>query len=86
MIEQLFGADAAYQDDLDYDFFPGRRVESEGNNSNSYASGLLRAVGFQNFGRPPNTPGFNLPVTTGNFKKATVEVTECSTEPGKCGS
>jgi hypothetical protein len=47
-----------------YDFFPD---ESEnGNNSNSYISGLLNAIGHP-MPQPPNTPGYEKPVMLNNF-------------------
>jgi len=74
-IEALFAADANYGDNEDYEFFPSAR--SDGYNSNSYVSGLLRAVGFGGYARPPLAPGFGKPLPPGDFKKGVVTVEDC---------
>lgn len=42
-IKKLFELDSNYDDKADYDFFPDNT--EEGNNSNSYVSGILKAAG-----------------------------------------
>jgi RHS repeat-associated protein len=64
VISNFFQTDANYRDNLDYDFFPDS--SENGNNSNSYISGLLNAVGHP-MPQPPNTPGYEKPVTLDNF-------------------
>ncbi|HHS97404.1 MAG TPA: hypothetical protein ENK08_05820 [Chloroflexi bacterium] len=61
----LLAADGRYGDNLDYDFCPPIQ---NGYNSNSYVSGLLRAVGATPPGlRGTRFPGWNQPVPGGNF-------------------
>ncbi len=65
-IERLFAADAAYQDDLDYDLFPGA-FSGQGYNSKSYVEGLIKAAQ----GRSPafgHTYGGWDPVPPGSFR------------------
>lgn len=69
LIGRILATDSNYKDNLDYDFFPS---SSDGYNSNSYVSGLLKAIGVD---QPPvpnqqvaPTPGAEKPVPTGCFK------------------
>ncbi|KAA0248672.1 hypothetical protein FBQ97_21440, partial [Acidobacteria bacterium ACD] len=65
VIEDLLAADRGYQDNLNYDLFP--KLGTDGYNSNSYASGLLLAVGVM----PPlmsvAVPGYDKPVPASAF-------------------
>ena len=65
LIDKAFELDSNYADNLDYDFFPSSALD--GYNSNSYISGLLRALGF-NVEQPPNTVGFQKPVPSDSFE------------------
>ena len=60
VISALFATTAAYKNDKPYDLNP--KASSGGYNSNSFASGLMRAVGLV----PPtlriNTPGYTKPL------------------------
>lgn len=64
LIEALLIADSKYADHLDYEYFPGSF--SNGHNSNSYVSGLLRAAGFFPHGTS-YTPGYGKPVPASEF-------------------
>jgi hypothetical protein len=66
-IKDLFAADAKYNDAALYDFFPP--FWADGYNSNSYAHGLLNAVGFSNIPTPPSAPGFGKPLPPNSFGK-----------------
>ena len=68
MIASLFSADANYADNLPYELWP--TSESGGYNSNSYVSGLLRTVGFEDVDAPPRTPGFDKPVPEQSFRES----------------
>ncbi|MCG3145798.1 MAG: hypothetical protein HONDAALG_03474 [Gammaproteobacteria bacterium] len=59
LIEALLAIDKAYGDRADYEWFPSRF--SDGYNSNSYISGLLRAAGVD-MPAPPSTPGYDKPL------------------------
>ena len=74
-IEALFAAEANYDDSEAYKYFPNS--ESEGRNSNSFASGILHATSFEEFSTPTRAPGFDIPVPSGSFKKPEVTVQEC---------
>ena len=66
-INDLFDADAKYNDAALYDFIPPSWAD--GYNSNSYAHGLLNAVGFSNIPTPPSAPGFGKPLPPSAFGK-----------------
>ena len=66
VIDALFAADAAYKDNLNYDFIP--KAGSDGYNSNSYASGLLGAVGLKPPAVTHTVPGYGKPVPSSAFK------------------
>nr|WP_067298395.1 RHS repeat-associated core domain-containing protein [Marinobacterium profundum] len=66
IILHAFQMDSVYRDNLDYDFFPDK--DESGNNSNSYISGLLNALGNP-MPQPPKTPGYEKPVTIDNFER-----------------
>jgi hypothetical protein len=66
-IKDLFDADAKYNDAALYDFIPPSWAD--GYNSNSYAHGLLNAVGFKNIPTPPSAPGFGKPLPPSSFGK-----------------
>ena len=74
IIDQLFAADSNYQDSLEYDLFPAQEgeqnifVADDGFNSNSYAAGLLLAVGIDLPGLQSNVPGFDKPVPDSEFQ------------------
>ena len=63
MIADLFEADANYQDNAPYKI----RTKKKGHNSNSYASGLLKAVGLDPPDVKSDTPGCNKPLPGVNF-------------------
>ena len=73
MIYRLFATDAAYRDNLDYDFYPQGFFGggSDGYNSNSYTRGLLESVGFRDLPRFNGSvvPGWNKPVPLSNFTR-----------------
>jgi RHS repeat-associated protein len=73
MIYRLFSADAAYHDNLDYDFYPNGFFGggSDGYNSNSYTRGLLESVGFRGLPRFNGSvvPGWSKPVPSINFTR-----------------
>jgi RHS repeat-associated protein len=87
MIEKLFAADEAYLDDLNYDLFPHPMDMFIGFNSNSYAHGLILAVGMD--AKWPGkegmagVPGWNMAVPASEFRRATVTVVECTTDDCK---
>jgi len=66
VIGQLVAADKHYKDDLTYDLHPTKN--GSGYNSNSYASGLLNAVGLEAPKLKSNTPGYDKPVPSDNFR------------------
>ncbi|MFV3126490.1 RHS repeat-associated core domain-containing protein [Niveispirillum sp. KHB5.9] len=64
-INALFSADNNYQDNVNYEAFPGQ--DDDNHNSNSYAAGLLRATGAT----PPaveSVPGYEKPVGIEHFR------------------
>jgi len=67
VIEDLFAAEENFDDDsLDYELIP--KPKSDGYNSNSFAAGILEAVGFVNIPSPPHVaPGFDKPVPPEEF-------------------
>ncbi|MEQ9110677.1 MAG: RHS repeat-associated core domain-containing protein [Rhodospirillaceae bacterium] len=65
VIGRLFGADASYKDNVNYDLKPS--AGDDGFNSNSYAAGLLGVTGFGNVPSPPNAPGFDKPLPAEQF-------------------
>jgi RHS repeat-associated protein len=77
-IGRLLEADAAYGDDLRYEFTPGKGVFSRflgaGYNSNSYTAGLLSAAGMSAGGCSGSrchgyyVPGFQIPVPASSFR------------------
>ena len=75
VIGRLFAADAAYGDDQDYDYFP--QADEDGFNSNGYARGVLEAAGYRDVPQPPNTPGFEKPVSREEFRSS-------QPGPGQC--
>ena len=74
-ISELFSAEGSYGNDLDYVLFP----YFDGYNSNSFAHGLLNAVGFARYKAPPHAPGFDRPLLPSEFPlpKGKVTVEEC---------
>ena len=64
-IDRLFELDRRYRDNVDYEYFPNRY--SDGNNSNSYVNGLLRAAGVE-MPAPPSSPGYDKPVPAEAFE------------------
>jgi len=81
-IEALFAADASYGDDLDYAGVPFWDDEY---NSNGFAHGLLLAVGYTGFQKPPWTPGWDhvVPFPKAPERKGSVKI-ECSPENPNC--
>ncbi|MEX2962184.1 RHS repeat-associated core domain-containing protein [Microbulbifer sp. TYP-18] len=65
LIQALLNADQNYQDNLDYEYFP--QSFTDGYNSNSYANGLLRAVGIT-MPTPPSSPDFNKLLPENSFR------------------
>ena len=66
VIADLLEADSNYQDDAEYNLFP-QEDEPSGHNSNSYISGLLKAVGLDPPDVKSNTPGYDKPLPDINF-------------------
>ncbi len=66
-IDKLFELDGNYDDKADYDFFPSS--SEEGNNSNSYVSGILKAVGATPPTPTVSTPGYDKPLDKKEFEK-----------------
>ena len=72
-ISKLFELQSAYSNNIDYDLFPaigGKQLWNDGYNSNSYTTGLLKAVGFD---IPPlnnflSMPGYDKPLPKINFE------------------
>jgi RHS repeat-associated protein len=64
-IDRLFELERRYRDNIDYELFPNRF--SDGNNSNSYVNGLLRAAGVE-MPSPPTSPGYDKPVPAEAFE------------------
>lgn len=65
IVKKLFNFQDNYinqqtDDPIDYEFFPTKN--SDGNNSNSYISGLLRTALYQKPEIEANVPGYNKPV------------------------
>jgi RHS repeat-associated protein len=75
VIETLFRADASYKDDLYYSLFPQEPptkdtpLSGQVFNSNSYAHGLLRAVGLKAPHPILTVPGFDRPVPSECFQQ-----------------
>jgi len=66
-IKKLFELDGNYDDKADYDFFPDNT--EEGNNSNSYVSGILKAAGATAPTPNTSTPGYDKPLAKKEFDK-----------------
>ena len=83
IIEELFAKGDAYDDDLDYALWPSSWAD--GRNSNSYALGLLHAVGFRHLKVPPATLGWDKLLDDSYFRhdRATVTITDCNERPCK---
>lgn len=75
VIAELFAADAAYPDNLDYDLLPKSPaarlfwVPDDGYNSNSYAHGLLNSIHLVAPQPSEKVPGFDKPVPPQYFRK-----------------
>ncbi|HSY52635.1 MAG TPA: RHS repeat-associated core domain-containing protein [Thermoanaerobaculia bacterium] len=65
VISDLFKAQTSYKNDANYVLFPDNKA---GYNSNSFASGLLLAVGLQPVQPQHNTPGFAKPLPNSEFQ------------------
>lgn len=67
VITDLFEAYLNYQDDAGYALFPKKEDEGSGHNSNSYVSGLLKAIRLDPPDVKSNTPGYDKPLPDINF-------------------
>ncbi len=85
VIENLFSALNAYDNSITYTLFPDKVDPDFEINSNGFASGLLKAVGFSGFHKPNHTPGFGRPVPWGYFRHPTITIEVCKDDrPDHC--
>jgi RHS repeat-associated protein len=81
-IAELFSAEGAYNNDLEYALFP-KRGQNE-YNSNGFAHGLLNVLGFTGYQTPPRTPGFDISVPPQEFHQPTGTITVIECPNGVC--